>query len=194
LASLAGLEQALEQADQRLIENAVRRINLLRSIMLSAGGIPLIYLGDEWGALNDYTYLSDPAKAGDSRWVHRSKRRWEARDDLTDADTLEWRFYNELVKLIGIRKTLAALYNGGMQVVDAGNPHLFAYARQHHARRVLMVNNFSDNPQRMPVELLKEIGFGNGAADLVSGRRLAPGAPLDLDGYRYVWLDPQTTL
>ncbi|MFW5937098.1 MAG: alpha-amylase family protein, partial [Desulfosalsimonas sp.] len=41
LASLAGLEFGLESGDPDLIEEAVGRINLLRSIMLSAGGIPL---------------------------------------------------------------------------------------------------------------------------------------------------------
>src|SRR6056297_3013567 len=85
LASLAGLEAALEAGDSTLIEAAVQRINLLRSIMLSAGGIPLIYLGDEWGMLNDYTFLSDPAKAADSRWVHRSRQRWESGKDLNNA-------------------------------------------------------------------------------------------------------------
>ncbi len=48
----------------RRTEQAVRRINLLRSIMVSIGGIPLLYIGDEWGMLNDYTYLteSEPRK------------------------------------------------------------------------------------------------------------------------------------
>jgi amylosucrase len=70
LSSLAGLEDAVTRKDDELIEKAVRRINLLRSIMMSIGGIPLLYIGDEWGMLNDYTYLSDPSKAADSRWVH----------------------------------------------------------------------------------------------------------------------------
>jgi len=57
LSSLAGLEVALEKQDNELIEQAVGRINLLRSIMISIGGIPLLYIGDEWGMLNDCTYL-----------------------------------------------------------------------------------------------------------------------------------------
>ncbi len=95
LSSLAGLEAALEKQDDQLIEQAVRRVNLLRSIQVSIGGIPRLYIGDEWGMLNDYTYLSDPIKSNDSRWVHRSKRRWEHRDDLSDQDTLEWRFFHD---------------------------------------------------------------------------------------------------
>ena len=188
LASLAGLETALEQEDSGLIEMAVRRINLLRSIMLSVGGVPLIYLGDEWGALNDYTFLSDPAKAGDSRWVHRSRRKWVARDDLTDADTLEWRFFDELVRLIRLRKASPALYNGGMQVVDTGNAHLFGYIRHNRHQRLLVVNNFSADPQTMYPEHLKACGLDGGATDLVTDSGLAAGDALELEGYRYIWL------
>src|SRR5262245_36100736 len=55
LASLAGLEQALQNGEQQ-VELAVRRILMAHSIILSIGGIPLIYLGDEVGTLNDYRY------------------------------------------------------------------------------------------------------------------------------------------
>ena len=57
--------------------------------MLSIGGIALLCIGDERGMQNDYTYLTEPVKAGDSRWVHRSKKRWVALDNLADRDTLE---------------------------------------------------------------------------------------------------------
>jgi amylosucrase len=190
LASLAGLEQALELEDSKLIEAAVRRINLMRSMMLSMSGIPLIYLGDEWGMLNDYTFLDDPPKAGDSRWVHRSRRRWEARDDLTDADTLQWRFFSEMVRLISLRKNLPAFSNGGLTIVPGGTPHLFSYLRQGNGQTILVVNNFSPRPQRMPADLLEPIGFGDGALDLISQHPLAPGMDLDLDGYAFVWLEP----
>jgi len=188
LASLAGLEQALASEDPQLIETAVRRINLMRSIMLSMSGIPLIYLGDEWGMLNDYTYLENPIRAGDSRWVHRSRRRWEAREDLTDADTLQWRFFNEMVRLTRIRKNLPAFYNGGLEVVSSGNPHLFAYIRQNQGQRILIVNNFSERPQSMSADLLESLGFGEGGLDLVADQQVDSGRGLDLEAYRFVWL------
>ena len=65
-ASLCGLEQG--------DPHAVARLLLLYGVALSSGGIPLIYLGDEIGALNDSSYVNDPGKAGDSRWVHRPAR------------------------------------------------------------------------------------------------------------------------
>ena len=46
-ASLAGLEDALHTGDEQQMELSIRRIVLIHSIILSIGGIPLIYLGDE---------------------------------------------------------------------------------------------------------------------------------------------------
>src|SRR5437879_6327536 len=63
LASLAGLEQAMQSTVEQQIELAVRRILMLYSIILSIGGIPLIYLGDEVGMLNEYAFVYDPYKA-----------------------------------------------------------------------------------------------------------------------------------
>ena len=189
LASLAGLEKALEDEDPHQIEMAVRRINLMRSIMLSIGGIPLVYLGDEMGTLNDYTFLSDPTKANDNRWVHRSRRRWETRQDLTDQDTLEWRFFNEMVRLIRLRKAAPAFKNGGMEVIETGNAHLFGYLRQSDTQRILVINNFSQQPQSMAAGFLTGSGKLNGCIDLATGRRIASDVELELGPYRFLWLE-----
>ena len=189
LSSLAGLEDALEKQDGDLIEQAVRRINLLRSILVSIGGIPLLYIGDEWGVLNDYTYLTDPGKAGDNRWVHRSRKRWNAREDLTDQDTLEWRFFHEMVKLFSLRKTLPALQNGGMEVIHAGNPHLFGYIRAFGGQKILIVNNFSEEPQKMDALHLNACGATKDVIDLLTNEVLSSGKDLVLNGYQSVWLD-----
>jgi amylosucrase len=189
LSSLAGLEAALEAQDNALIELAVRRINMLRSIMVSIGGIPLLYAGDEYGMLNDYTFLSDPAKVNDSRWVHRSKKRWAAADDLTDADTLEWRFFHEMARFFKLRKQAPAMRNGGMELFDAQNPHLFAYLRSDGAQRLLVINNFSESPQVVKAARLSAAGMNQGNLELLSQQILPTGADLILDGYRYVWID-----
>ena len=76
-ASLAGLEQGLELENKLYTEHALARILLIHSIILSVGGIPLIYLGDEIATLNDSDYESDPGKKDDSRWAHRTDFDWE---------------------------------------------------------------------------------------------------------------------
>ena len=187
--SLAGLEAALEQQDNEMIELAVRRINLLRSIQVSIGGIPLLYAGDEVGLLNDYTFLSDPLKANDSRWVHRSRKRWEAGQDLAHTDTLQWRFFHEVVQLFGQRKQSSALRNGGMELVSTGNYHLLAYIRDGGGQRLLIVNNFSEHPQVMNTGALAASGMKREARDIFTHNTIAAGQDLELDAYRYVWID-----
>jgi len=187
--SLAGLEDAVEKQDTELIERAIRRINLLRSIQVSIGGIPLLYIGDEWGMLNDYTYLTDPTKVNDSRWVHRSRKRWEAREDLTDQDTLEWRFFHEMVKLFNLRKKLPALRNGGMEVIHTGNSHLFGYIRAFKDQKILIVNNFTEEPQLMETAHLRAWGVKGNVINLLNDVVLPENSNLILDDHRAVWLD-----
>jgi amylosucrase len=189
LASLAGLEKAVEENDPQQIETAVRRINMLRSIILSIGGIPLIYLGEEWGELNDYTFLSDPAKASDARWIQRSKKKWQSREKLNDPSTLEWRFFDEMFRLIKLRKSLPAFYNGGMEVIDTENPHLFGYTRQTADQHLLIVNNFSESPQTMSARALRACGCGRSSTNLVTATILDTEAALRLGSYGFVWLD-----
>ncbi len=189
LSSLAGLEEALERKDDELIERAVRRITLLMRIQASIGGIPLLYAGDEYGMINDYTYLHDPRKMSDSRWVHRCRRRWEAHEDLADADTIEWRFFRETVKLFNLRKQLPALYDGGMEVIETGSAHLFGYLRSHGEQRLLVVANFAETTQSMSAELLTPWSDAGDALDHLSGKRVSLAAGLTLDHHRAVWLE-----
>lgn len=189
LSSLAGLEQALEKQDHILIELAVKRINMLRSILVSIGGIPLLYAGDEYGHLNDYTFLTDPAKVTDSRWVHRSKKRWHAADDLTRKDTLEWRFFHEMVKLCQLRKKLPCLKNGGMEVFDTGNPHIFGYSRANKGQKLLIINNFSEHDQVMSAVRLKDMGMRSDGYDVCTQKELPAGENVILRGYEYIWIN-----
>ncbi len=93
-ASLAGLEQALETGDEQEIELAIRRIMLLYGLVMARGGIPLIYMGDELGLLNDTSYLQDPDKTDDSRWMHRPVMDWTIAAHRHDMETVEGRIFN----------------------------------------------------------------------------------------------------
>lgn len=188
LASLAGLEKALESRDDHAIAMAVARINMLRSIMLSVGGIPLIYLGDEWGQMNDYTYLEDPTKVNDSRWVHRSRKRWQSHEGLANQGTLEWRFYSEMVRLIKSRQRTPAFRNGAMEVFDTGNRHVFGFVRGHKTQRVWVINNFSEHPQTLPASDLGSWGLPKTNTDLVSGQTIRVRDKLILKPYQFMWL------
>jgi glycosidase len=189
LASLAGLEKALQENDEAEIELAIRRILLLHSVILSIGGIPLIYLGDEVGTLNDYSYRHDPAKARDSRWVHRPVMDWQGpMIRRTDPTTVEGRINAELRRLIGLRKYHMALANGEMEVMRTGNDHVFGYIRHYQGERLLALANFSEGEQTVAANEVRLHGLGYTFTDLVGGRTVTLDQDVRLEPYQFVWL------
>jgi len=145
-ASLCGLEQG--------DPHAVARILLLHGVALSSGGIPLIYLGDEVGVLNDYSYVQDPEKARDSRWVHRpaadAQRYVQRHDPSTDAGSI----FGGLTRMIRARKALPGLRGGELIGFASGNPHVLAYLRGQGEQRLLVLGNFSETAQPLAAHVL----------------------------------------
>ncbi len=187
-ASLAGLEKALREETATEVELAIRRILLIHSVILSIGGIPLLYLGDEVGALNDYSYRDDPAKAGDSRWVHRPAADWERFARRADEQTVEGRIYTRLRRLIQVRQAHPVLGDGETEIVDTGNPHVFGYVRQRAGQRILILASFTEAEQRIPANELRLHGLGYAFTDLVTGESITSDQDLVLEPYRFVWL------
>jgi glycosidase len=161
-ASLAGLEKAIEEGDSYQVELALRRILLIHGIILTAGGIPLIYLGDEIGTLNDYSYRDDPAHERDSRWVHRPRADWEQYARRHDPSCIEGRVYLGLQNLIALRKSHSAFSGGELDVVRTGNDHVLSYVRTYAGlQRALVIANFSENPQVIPESIFGQHSVGS---------------------------------
>ena len=193
LASLAGLEQAIELDDEQLKELAVRRILLLHGISLSIGGIPLIYLGEEWGMLNDYDFVKDPAKAGDTRWVHRPKMQWQFLDDLDDrinsnGGSIRKRIFRSLQRMIALRKSLPAFHGAKMELVDPHNDHVLAFVRSHEGNRVVVVANFSEDTCVIPGNYLRTAGLGRFFNDAITSTEYPTSEQLTLTAYQILWL------
>jgi len=189
-ASLAGLEKALREETDAEVELALRRVLLIHSVILSIGGIPLLYLGDEVATLNDYSYRNDPDKADDSRWAHRPKTDWERVARRTEEHTVEGRLYGRLRHLIGLRKEHLACGGGETEIIDTGNPHVFGYVRQHQGQRMVVFANFSEGEQAVRANELRLHGLGYRFSDLVSGREIPIGEDLILEPLGFVWLCP----
>jgi amylosucrase len=195
-ASLAGLEKALRQETNAQAELAVRRILLLHSVILSIGGIPLIYLGDEVGTLNDYGYRSDPVKATDSRWVHRpaADRQQFAQGAggrtmaCGDPGPTHGQICARLRRLIEVRRQTPALGWGRTEILETGNPHILGYVRQSEGQRILILASFAESEQRVPANELRTYGLGYTFIDLATGRPVSADEELVLDAYRFVWL------
>lgn len=186
-ASLAGLEKAVKEETEREVELAIRRILLIHAVILTAGGIPLLYLGDEIGTLNDYSYRNDPRKFNDSRWVHRPAANWQRIELRMDASTNEGRVYQGLQRLIRLRKSCSELADGLLQGVETGTPQVLGFLRINAGEQVLALANFSEQPQILPANQLRLYGLSYRFTDLVTGAEV-PAGDLILEPYAFVCL------
>lgn len=183
LSSLAGVERAETDRNAVHLEHALQRIYLLNSVILSIGGLPLLYMGDELGLKNDYSYVLDPAKKDDSRWVNRVAVSDKQLALASNTDTLSGRIYQQLQQLIHTRAQLPLLGSGTTEILLDDNPHLFLYQRQLDGKRLVAVVNFSEHPQHCN-SLSGQFWF-----DELTAQKLAAG-PLQLLPYQVLWLTP----
>ena len=191
-ASLAGLEKAINEETELEVELAIRRILLIHNVILSIGGIPLIYLGDEVGTLNDYTYRQDPAKADDSRWVHRPAADQHRYALSADPETIPGKIFHGLKLLISLRKSTTDIGQGIPEFVSTGNPHVFGYLHSGENTEILFLNNFSDQPQILSKNVMRLRGLSYPLVDLVSGVVYQDEADLHLAPCQYLWLQTQS--
>ena len=195
LASLVGLEHALENHDEEGVDAAVRTIILLHSVILSFGGLPLLYYGDAVGTLNNLEFLQDPSTQHDSRWVHRSRFDWDKAERRHQPGTVEQRIFSALRRLIALRKEIPAFADfDNRTLIPIDNPNLLAYSRtdpENWRNRVLVVGNFSDEPQTLALEDLSVHGFFQygGMKDLCTGDSVpAENGLITVPALSFFWL------
>ena len=187
-ASLCGLEKLTKDSDPQEIDLAVKRILLVHGVILTIGGIPLVYLGDELGTLNNYTYVETPEKEGDNRWVHRSAFNWERADKRRDSSSIPGRIYLGLLKLIQIRQRNRAFGGTETEIIDTGNDCIFGYFRSQAEQNVLVLANFSDREQEIVAKQLRLLGMRRIFTDLVSGKTISAIEKLVLEPYQFLIL------
>jgi glycosidase len=154
-ASLAGLEKAITEETSSEVELAIKRILLIHGVILTMGGIPLLYLGDELGLLNDYSYRDDPGKADDSRWVHRPKFDWKKATQRNKPGAFEEKIFNGLLNLIRIRKENPVFANLNTEMIGLKNEHVLAYKKPEQLNCMFVLANFSERPQNVSLIDLK---------------------------------------
>lgn len=159
-ASLLGLQTALEMGNEEPVAEAIERILLLHSLVMSFGGIPLLYYGDEIGTINDCSYLDNELKANDSRWAHRPKIDWDKAELRHSPGTIEHKIFTALKKMIAVRKEIPAFADfNNRELIQVENPHLFVFTRfnlQRNASSVLVVVNFDSESQYLD---MNELGY-----------------------------------
>ncbi|MCP3870542.1 MAG: amylosucrase [Gammaproteobacteria bacterium] len=187
-ASLTGLEVALEQDDQEKTDLAISRILLLHGVLMTIGGIPLVYLGDEIGMLNDYSYGNNAEKEGDTRWAHRPAFDWERASLRRDQNSIPGRIFRGLQRLIQIRQQTLAFTRAETEIIDSGNDQIFGYFRQHEDQSVLVLANFSEHEQIIAAKRLRLLGLRKTFTDIVAGKTITATQQLVVEPYQLMVL------
>lgn len=189
LASLAGLEQAIQNNAPEHIDHAVKRILLIHSIILSIGGVPLLYSGDELGLLNDYSYQQDRSKKHDDRWVHRIALSEGAVEQANHPQAAQHAISQGLQSLIGIRQQHSIFGQAETQILESDNSHIFAFARHHtDGKTLLALFNFSEFEQYIDGKITDQL-YDSTGHDLITQHAIQiVQGQIILQPYQVMWL------
>lgn len=179
-ASLCGIEEAIELEDEKALSIAIQRDLMIHSFMLSLSGIPILYSGDEIGALNDYSYKEDAKKADDSRYLHRSPFSWENCEKRKEEGSIQNRIFENLKKMIQLRSQ-SEVFDADAHVIplEFTDYSLIGIKREKNGKKVVCFFNFS--------EYEKDIYLENGMyQDMLNTDRIVTDS-MTLKPYEYVW-------
>ena len=194
LASLCGLEYAVEHKIQDLVNMSIDKILLMQAQSILLGGISVLFYGDECGYTNDYSYLLDSAKSYDNRWMHRPIMDWKKNEKRKKKGTIEHTVFSATKKIIEIRKKYPAFgdYNN-IEWMTPHNIHVAGYIRYNDTTKIFCLFNFSDHDAYLSWYAFREKGCKTGLQlqDLWSVSKYTIGADdehLVLRPYQFVLL------
>lgn len=160
LASLCGLEYALQQNDPVATDLSLKKILLMQAHSFFLGGTPMIFYGDESAHTNDYSYLQEEGKSYDNRWMHRPVINWEKNGKFDQPGTVEHIIFSGTQKLIRIRTELPVIADKkNLTWLTPHNIHVAGYLRAWDDDRVYCLFNFSDRDQHLTWYVFKENGM-----------------------------------
>jgi amylosucrase len=167
MASLAGLELAMPEHDDAHVEMAIRRIRMMHGVIASASGVPLIFMGEELGTLNDYSYLEQEEKADDSRWVHRPVMDWESLPNQLKNPAVK-RINENLKGIFKVRKASPALRGNRMRLLPIEHDAVLGFLRWHDGNMLAVIANFSETRTELNLSYLRNEGMSLFLRDALS--------------------------
>ena len=184
-ASLIGIEAALEKKDSASLATAIDRLKCAYAMVFGFGGLPLLYMGDELGMLNDQSYRKDLAKKDDNRWIHRPHMDWSLAKSAKKGDGVEGQVDKMIRSLIVARKCLPSLHAAtATEVFTTNNPAVIIFRRRHASGNLIQIYNLSENTQRVSMH---GIASGN-IQEIVSGEHLHIYEDMQIPPYAVWWL------
>lgn len=181
-ASLAGVEAGDPLGEARVV--------LAHALLLSVPGLPMLWLGDEVGQLNDPTFRDDPERRDDARWTHRGQKPRDRYAQMTDATTSAGRLRRDITKLLAVRHPTPEFDGARLIGFDVPAPSVVGYQRPGDGTVVLVLANVAAEPVHVPAVTLS--GFAPTAHDLVEGVYVGidEGLTLPACGFRWLRVSP----
>ena len=163
---------------------AVARILLAHAVILGFGGLPVLWMGDEVGLLNDQGWADEPAHAADNRWVHRPRMPWPV---PADTDGIR----EGLAHLLNVRARLPHLHAANpTEVWDPRDSGVLLVVRRHPDGPLLGAYNVTGRVAWVAADVLHWLGLHDDAlvdALTASAPELHDGA-VRLEPYAAAWL------
>jgi amylosucrase len=189
-ASLTGIEAAAARGDENALNLAIRRYLCAYTMVFGFGGIPLLYMGDELGLINDSSYLNDPEKAEDNRWIHRPKMDWvlaEQAATVGNASTVAARIFRGIRQITEARRASPSLHASVATRVKSGRGSGVAiFERNHPAGQMIQVYNLSEDSRWISAD---ELGDLTGKVEnRLTGDSFDINEGITLNPYTSLWL------
>ncbi len=118
---------------------------------------------------------------------------WEFLHELNDtiasgSGSIRKRIFRSLQKLIATRKALPALAGQQMELIATGNKHLLSFIRINESYRLIVIANFTDQPQSVDGNRLRTVGLGRFFKDALTDREFGTSDDIVVDAYETLWL------
>ncbi len=187
LASLCGLEKALEYNNPVEIEMSIRKIILMQAQTCFLGGVPMLFYGDEAGYTNDYSYLDDPAKSYDNRWMHRPVIDWEKNTKTEEIGSIEHSIFSATQRLISLRKQLSVVADRkNLTWLTPHNIHVAGFLRAYDDQKLYCMFNYNSKASYITWYAFKEHGkVGTKLYDHWQNKRYTVG-----EDHEYLIIEP----
>lgn len=169
-------------------EWGLQRFVCAHAIMLALEGIPAVYIQSLFGSRNDYRRLEH---TGRNRSINRHI--WqidELENTLADEDSDHGKVFNELTRLLGIRKKQPAFHPNATQFTLHLGTEVFAFWRQSMNRdqSIFCLSNVTNTQQLINLADINLISTDSWR-DLVNDEVLADlGGQLLIQPYQTLWI------
>ncbi len=181
-AALVGLTSAHTDAERNAAQS---RLIMMQALSLFVGGLPLIYMGDEWGQGNTSAQEIAQRHGTDGRELHRPYFDDEGFAKRHNLHTSQGQIYAALRAFIQAKKEQPCLNaSHPLQLWPTGHNAVLGLKRGQHA---LGLFNFSGQTQALTLADGVSDNCITHGTDLISGKRLEL-QDLQLPPYSAIWL------